>query len=305
MSDFFTRLAERTLGLALTIQPIKPSLFAPEPDYDGEALLELAEESSAAQTFADALPVAEIPTLPPDSDRMAAQEHAVETSVARSVYAPAAQPLPAATPERQALDSLSVATPSNTMHTTRPQSNVKQQQLTRYTHRRAPVTEPRSANAAQVREVTPGAVLPYPLTDQEHNNDADLFKSPSLLKSYNDAAKRSAMSDSNTGLDGGNTSERYMEATTRVETSTHEHTIAHHTILGERSGRNTQSSISAPAARTQPAPPEPTIQVTIGRVEVRAVTAPTTTTRPQQQPARATAMSLDEYLRRQEQGGRK
>jgi hypothetical protein len=50
-----------------------------------------------------------------------------------------------------------------------------------------------------------------------------------------------------------------------------------------------------------PDPPAPTIRVTIGRVEVRAVTP---TPAPSRKPARpAPRMSLDEYLRAQN-GGR-
>ncbi|HLQ10415.1 MAG TPA: hypothetical protein VK134_02355, partial [Ktedonobacteraceae bacterium] len=97
----------------------------------------------------------------------------------------------------------------------------------------------------------------------------------------------------------------------------HEQTISRHVVLGERTTRSSQSdvgtrfiaselaSIPAPQAQPEVTTPEPAIQVTIGRVEVRAVTAPPTTTRSQPQPARPPAMSLDEYLRRQEQGGRR
>ena len=76
-------------------------------------------------------------------------------------------------------------------------------------------------------------------------------------------------------------------------------------IEGERSRRSTQSSTSIAPAQVQleAAAAEPAIQVTIGRVEVRAVSAPATPSRVQQQPTRPAAMSLDEYLRRQEQGG--
>ena len=62
-----------------------------------------------------------------------------------------------------------------------------------------------------------------------------------------------------------------------------------------------------PAQRVEPAPPppvepSPTIQVTIGRVEVRA-TQPQVST-PKKQRPRPPVMSLDEYLRQRDQGGR-
>lgn len=49
-------------------------------------------------------------------------------------------------------------------------------------------------------------------------------------------------------------------------------------------------------------PSGPTIHVTIGRVEVRAVATPVPTTRPH---ATRQAMSLDEYLLQRNQGSRR
>jgi hypothetical protein len=46
--------------------------------------------------------------------------------------------------------------------------------------------------------------------------------------------------------------------------------------------------------------PAPTVQVTIGRIEVRATQQPSQTTRPHQEPTR---LSLDEYLRQRLRGG--
>ncbi len=56
-----------------------------------------------------------------------------------------------------------------------------------------------------------------------------------------------------------------------------------------------------PGHREDLAKPEPTIQVTIGRIEVRAVTAPVQS-RPR--PKAPASMTLDEYLRRPNGGGR-
>jgi hypothetical protein len=69
-----------------------------------------------------------------------------------------------------------------------------------------------------------------------------------------------------------------------------------------------ESSI-APLTRLRPEPaqpirsdsqPQPTVQVTIGRIEVRAVQSPQSPTRPR---PKTPVLSLDEYLRQRSQGG--
>jgi hypothetical protein len=54
-----------------------------------------------------------------------------------------------------------------------------------------------------------------------------------------------------------------------------------------------------------PAPqePPPVINVTIGRIEVRATSASSATTTPHSRPSAKLVMSLDEYLRRRTKGG--
>lgn len=69
----------------------------------------------------------------------------------------------------------------------------------------------------------------------------------------------------------------------------------------EHASRETQSHRANPIAAT-PNAPEPTIHVSIGRVEVRAVTPPAST--PSRKPA-AQPMSIDEYVARTEARGRR
>jgi hypothetical protein len=59
--------------------------------------------------------------------------------------------------------------------------------------------------------------------------------------------------------------------------------------------------VSAPLPRPQHTAETPSIQVTIGRVEVRAVAPQPQPSR--QKPAQARMMSLDEYLRQRASGG--
>src|SRR5258708_3324165 len=44
MTDFFTRLAERTLGLAPSVQPMIASIYAPDPELGANGLFEIAVE---------------------------------------------------------------------------------------------------------------------------------------------------------------------------------------------------------------------------------------------------------------------
>lgn len=294
MSDFFTRLAERTLGLALIIQPIKPSLFAPEADSSDETLLEIDEESEAAQAFSDM----------PTSER-SIQTRAAELSTALGEHVQAEQ--------------LPDALPSNGINSIHARNDPAPGKLVS-ARRRVPTTGPRSSDAAQAQGLTvvtqgidaaprpsdprasmatiaqpyreaPETGLSFALVEQEHNNNS---------------AKRIAQSDGNTGLDGDNASQLYMEKSALLR----EQTIVQGTVLGERSGHSPQLPIEVGApnrqTRAEAAMPEAAIQVTIGRVEVRAVTAPTRVgaSRPPTRHSASSPMSLNEYLRRQEQGGR-
>jgi hypothetical protein len=286
MSDFFTRLAERTLGLALTIQPIKPSLFASELDYDGE--LEITEESATVQAYSDPQPTAEMPAPLSDYGRKPEPPHSSERV--------APQPLG----------------PSVTMSMNVSQTQGDTHPLIRHSHR-LPAMEP--ATQAPGKHETDPAMRqsPIPISQTERGALDSLLSLSSTEEHNDDVAKRSNMSESNPLLDGDNMLERSTEATAIIETSTilhekkifHKQPMLHRVTMDERSGLQLPTSLSASQARLTASTPEPTIQVTIGRVEVRAVTSPTPAGRQSQQTTRSSAMTLDEYLRRQEQGGRR
>lgn len=98
-----------------------------------------------------------------------------------------------------------------------------------------------------------------------------------------------------------------VQQTTRAATP-HEQIVSQHTLVGVPAPNPPSTTGFSQTQQTQPTQletpsPEPAIQVTIGRIEVRAVTAPPTSARTQQQSDRPPAMSLDEYLRQQERGG--
>lgn len=327
MSDFFTRLAERTLGLALIIQPIKPSLFAPELDAGGATPFEVTDESATAQTFSGTWQGVEIP----------AQARGVATSAAQSEHAQTEYSGPAATPARSSTGDIPVETPLNGAHS---QGNLHQSEL--HNRRRASVAEYSGPTAARARLSTsnipaetsmPGAHSQGNLHQSERHQRGPAQStepfSPNAGREFTpavhtlvSAAQQSsprapslALSLSYARGQGDNASERSTSSDTKLESAAlvetsimlHEQTMSRHVVLGKCTKRSSQSMTSIPTPQAQPeaSTPEPAIQVTIGRVEVRAVTAPPTTTRSQPQSARPPAMSLDEYLRRQEQGGRR
>jgi len=292
MSDFFTRLAERTLGLALIIQPIKPSLFAPELDAGGATPFEIAGESATAQTFSVPWQGLEMPAQRSDPGQAPAQARSVATSAARSQHAQTEYTGPAVVPARSSTGNIPVETSIPSGGTLAAPSSDRDN----------------GWDGVDVEAWRPqGPPLPY-------------TKTGTRRRSIVVAALADAMPPHIRPFSLQNGGER--ELTPAVHTlesaaQLREQAISRHVVLGERTTRNSQSdvgtrftaselaSIPTPQAQPEASTPEPAIQVTIGRVEVRAVTAPPTTTRSQQQPARPPAMSLDEYLRRQEQGGRR
>jgi len=290
MSDYFTRLAERTLGLALIVQPIKPSLFALEPDAGGATPFEISGESATAQTFSGTWQGVETP--------------AQATSAVQSQHSQTEFTGPAVAIARASTGNIPVETPMPGAHA---QGNLYQSG--RHHRRPALAREPFSSNT--VREFTPAVRTLEPAAQQSSPRAPSFALSQTLSASPGE----SSLSMPAARVQGGNATERSTSSGANpasaalVETSImhHEQTIPRHVVLGERTIRSSQSLASLPTPQAQPelSTPEPAIQVTIGRVEVRAVTAPATTTRSQQQPVKPPAMGLDEYLRRQEQGGRR
>ncbi len=294
MSDFFTRLAERTLGLALIIQPIKPSLFAPELDAGGatpgchpERSEGSPRPSSQTLRFAQGDSQWQGVEIP-------AQARSVATSAAQSQHARMKYTGPAVAAARPSTGNIPVETPIPSGGTLAAPSSSRDNGWS-------------SADEGALRLSGVGWTgNAYRGTLTESPSNEDKHKAPT-------APRIGPLSLQNGGGREFTPAVHTLESAAQL----HEQTISRHVVLGERTTRSSQSdvgtrfiaselaSIPAPQAQPEVSTPEPAIQVTIGRVEVRAVTAPPTTTRSQPQPARPPAMSLDEYLRRQEQGGRR
>lgn len=334
MSDFFTRLAERTLGLAPTIQPIMPSLFAPELDLPGDMLLEITEEreereeSVVADNFSrnaespvlaqDAATHLTYPTQPTPLTRSASMPVQHEVSqpfpTTSSATAPRqSRPALATMAEQQAtrmLDSLTIRNETSTTGTkvqptrrgsqrTRPVTSAVPAITTPFAYTQTPSFAPINAQTLRMAR----------RTDEITEPTATFLASTVIDDPFTHATHVSMVSAA---------CEQQLvqtQQTARAATP-HEQSVSHHTLVGVPApnppsttrllqAQQMQQTQQTQLAQLETPSPEPDIQVTIGRVEVRAVTAPPTSARTQKQSDRPPAMSLDEYLRQQERGGRR
>lgn len=335
MSDFFTRLAERTLGLAPTIQPVMPSLFAPVSDVPGDMLLEISEEREEGVVAGNFSGNVESPVPAQDAatqltypDQPAQLTHAASMQVQRAVSQPFSTTAPAPTrqqshpalatmAERQATrmaDSLITRNETSTTGT-------KVQPTRRGSQRTRPVT---SAVPAVPAIPTPSAYTQTPSFAPMNAQTVRMARrTDEITETIATLPTSSITDDLFTHISTAQTaSEQQLvqaQRTTRAATL-HEQIVSHHTLVGVpapnppsttgflqaqqiHQTQQTQQTQQTPLAQLETPSLEPDIQVTIGRVEVRAVTAPPTSTRTQQQSDRPPAMSLDEYLRQQERGG--
>ncbi len=279
MSDFFTRLAERTLGLALIIQPIKPSLFAPELDAGGatpgchpERSEGSPRPSSQTLRFAQGDSQWQGVEIP-------AQARSVATSAAQSQHARMKYTGPAVAAARPSTGNIPVETPIPSGGTLAAPSSSRDN----------------GRGRVDVGVLDEGALClsgvgwtgnAYRGTPTESHANEDKHKAPT-------APRIGPLSLQNGGGREFTPAVHTLESAAQL----HEQTISRHVVLGERTTRNSQSDVGTrfiaselafiptPQVRPEISTPEPAIQVTIGRVEVRAVTAPPTTTRSPLQPS--------------------
>jgi hypothetical protein len=324
MSDFFTRLAERTLGLALSIQPFKSSLFAPEPDAIPEIpFVEVEAEWSGVEGLGPVhdrglaganlsrpspmyRPDTETPQLYPAFAQTPAPAHNPKTSTvvgAESAWGEVENLVPAHDGEL----------PPTKLSANGPLSQANLRQSPEQHRRLSPTAESFSTPSSTTQEFpsltgTIELVAQHTIISQTHSSlyheslpfqriESDPSSNISTINKESAAILPTQMSIKQMSEGAGEAEKGVVGLYGRKSGG----------LLRpwEEGGPLLRTSTPPSQAQLETSIPESTIQVTIGRVEVRAVTAPTTTTRSQQQPARPSAMSLDEYLRRQEQGGRR
>lgn len=234
MADFFTRLAERSMGLVTQVRPDSPPALAPA--LDGAALGE--------NFFIDSALARPAPQAPSEPGPPAARAGAATVPP----------------PEVQQRAKVAPLGEANTVRPTPLLNAQVQPGLSHFTiDDSSVVTTPAGAERQghDARRVSPmlrrdDAAMPLPVDDAKPRTDAPM--------------------------------QRKNNASGAVEVAL--------------------PTSPAPQWRPPAPPPAPTVQVTIGRVEVRAVTPP-----PQVQPRpaerRASArLSLDDYLRQRNEGRR-
>ena len=303
MADFLTRLASRTLGLAPMAEPLIAPMFAPEAP---------APSITGSDEPLDAAPQAVEPVAPraaaglPSASPLENRERAV---AARPRPDPAeARPAPPRMGETASRTSL--AAPDDAFVSEFPPRRLPQ---------RAPAAASETgdddahlmpaAGAPQrqspVRRATPAATTPLGRPDSP-----DLFPTPAPGPADRvAAASRSALRQGRAGPSwwDGEPDETLLLPRDAVAAP-----LAPQTApagggrdLGRAVASVTPAAEAAPPRRAEraeaaavPASP-PTIEVTIGRVEVRAVHSPAPVARPKGGAPVAPGLSLEEYLRTQ------
>ena len=281
MSDFLTNLAARTLG-ALTLRPRLRSRFEPAPATAGIAL-EAAPPRLSSGRAADV----DASAKPP-----------------RRMTVDAAPAVQQATPQRQPplAPSLTKKQPVEDDHTAPPTSvdiAVHPPQPAAPAPRRTPA-------AATTPLSSPRSTPPPPraLTESLAESPAKSLTGSligSLTKTIAETREiivrePAAPGAATTTPQPAPPRHRYDEQPPRIERTVVSREM-HFANIAPRSARATQSRVEVPAQS------EPVIQVSIGRVEVRAVTPPPAAK--SNRTPRAAAMSIDDYAARRNAKGRR
>ena len=276
MTDFLTDLLERSRGQGTALVPRIPSVFEPAPDGTLRFAREDIIQPGAEHT---ARPAA------PDTARLATQAPAVTPERMPAPRWPQPSPQATARPEGQ------LPAPSRTAPA-------------------APARIPARAEGGETGRQPAGepaipqarAAVP-PAAETTRELLAKVAVPPPETADHRPRAARPATALSRGGDEGVPPPEIKPETTERPGPGALPPPPARvgETLSPPRPGLLTVPPLDAFAAPPVPPgpagdpapPPEPTVHVTIGRVEIRAVTAPVPSARPA---SAARAMSLDEYL---------
>ena len=303
MSDFFTRLAERTLGLALTIQPFKPSLFALEADTGPEMPCEPAVEDALSQSMPMYRRDSATPLLHPDFAQIPSPAHTPEIPGTVEIDNPVWQ-----TGRGSVGDPISA--PNSGLLLTKLTENVAFSQANPHhpleqKRRRGPTTESFSPDSPSTQESPPQAsAIESAVQPSNFNRQFTVVSQPHRDSNHESLLFQTTESRQNSPVAAIN-NELVAIPPGQMSTGSNVMESGRMGLSGRPSIGGLPFHTPSLYSRTQQKVSESTVQVTIGRVEVRAVTAPTTSTHSQQQPVKPPTMSLDEYLRRREQGGRR
>ncbi len=299
MADFITRLAERALGVAPVVQPVMPSMFAPEPtshstglERDNEATTSPGDLDQPRAPSAQETPPAQDALTGRPADAMAQQED--QSGVALSSATPGS---PRVTPEsRLGSSHLSESGSSERGAMT----GKEDQRGSVRTTARHPQTPPETLHRAE-----PGPTRRGALSTSQRVLPENL---PLGLPSAEDESGEAVFRPLRTLLDRGQgeTLPPVPSPGAQASLDASEDTpppIAPRMVRPQLDGyleRGPQEPrVAAPESSA------PAIRVTIGRIEVRAITPPPMPPAQRTTPARpGPELSLDDYLKQHNGGHR-
>lgn len=311
MADFITRLTERGLGEAPVVQPLIPSLFAPELASHSPAL-EWDSESATSSRDLDRMQILPVVETPPvrDAERVpedTAMAQREEHDASAHITSPGTSDIP---PEPHHPAEL-----ASTDHRVMP---------TRKDQRNLPSVTPGRPQRTPGTQLEPG----HATESGPARRDEAVSTSPRVLAESLPSDSSIAEGASDQALPIGILVEQGRGATLPsvpspgIEASPG----TRGSMLGSRvtPDRSTPSGAPLVAPRmvhpqidthvergpqepgvAAPEPPAPTIRVAIGRIEVRAITPPPTPPTQRTTPTRPDpALSLDDYLKQRNGGQR-
>lgn len=316
MSDFFTRLAARTLGLAPTLQPMIAPIFAQEQRQAETDLFESFTEEETSARNGDAT----------RHDGLERQQH----SVSQSMSVPSSEQ-----------SSASLAVTEERASSQDSQDDRKGHPYILKAYQSSIPMYMSSASEPFQKESIPIATSEAHVVHEEKVVNGTIPEQKEPFSTGNTGEQRSPEARSARLLppfppierhgetparDGGHEGREHGHTTVMIQQPGDETMFRKREVVdsmgtmpspdnGARAsgdGRTpfvpsvisrttAQRNVEMPAEQKQPAQPVPTIQVTIGRVEVRATPRPSPPATQRQTPAPA-VKSLDDYLRQREEG---
>jgi hypothetical protein len=304
MSDFFTRMAERILGSQPVVQPLIASFYAPGPILTPSAPLHAADEVASEEASSAG------PTGKRSGQNLAATPgRDVRRPVGRNALRVEPPVAPGHELGRQATTDASLDVGAESMP---PPASVSARPATREAEAPTRQAAPPAAISADADStealparlppatVAPGAPVERPLSPDVRARPRGAKAIPPLVPLHEPRRTAppqrgtvgilTALRDPATDEEVPHTSRDSVRRVPRVSPP----------LQPRRARRAGGTSRAAAEQESQPA--GPSIRVTIGRIEVRAV--PTAEQLPQRAPRPAPKLSLDEYLK-QERGGRR
>ncbi len=290
MSDFLSNLAARSLGSAEVVRPRLASLFEPPRPSVASSAGMLDGPSVFEDVVPDARPAAalEVTRLVESRPTSYAEDRGRNTQMQRTVV-PAASDSPSRPTEGVRLASMSQAAsaPTETGAESRPPEVPKAPPA--WIHDLRPATPPpmvRALETERVRRSGPDSLAGRPALTHDRGDASE-----SSSRSAGSEPRRSVSEHLGSSREIGPPVVRRGEPT---ELPTQRPSAPATIVVQPRVAP--YSEPASPARSRRAATPEPTIHVTIGRVEVRAM-QPAAPIAPRERRA-PTAMSLEEYLRR-------